>query len=90
MEKAAIKEGKTAAEIWPNEPAGAAQKDTDARWTLKFAKGRPAVDGKAQIDTAIPRFGYKTSIAICRAFGFIPRARSPMERALMAECSGRS
>lgn len=70
-EKAAIKEGKTAAEIWPDEPARAAQKDTDARWTLKFAKGRPAVDGKPQIDIAIPSFGYKSSIAICRAFGFI-------------------
>lgn len=43
-EKAAIKEGRTAAEIWPDEPARAAQKDTDARWTLKFAKGRPAAD----------------------------------------------
>jgi IS5 family transposase len=41
-EKSAIKEGKTAAEICPDEPARAAQKYTDARWTLKFAKGRPA------------------------------------------------
>lgn len=30
-EKAAIKAGKTAAEIWPDKPAKAAQKDTDAR-----------------------------------------------------------
>jgi len=30
-EKRAIKAGKTAAEIWPDEPAKAAQKDTDAR-----------------------------------------------------------
>jgi IS5 family transposase len=29
-EKAAIRAGKTAAEIWPDEPAKAAQKDTDA------------------------------------------------------------
>ena len=34
-EKAAIKAGKSAAEIWPDQPAKAAQKDTDARWTLK-------------------------------------------------------
>ncbi len=74
-EKAAIKEGKTAAEIWPDEPARAAQKDTDARWTLKFAKGRPAADGKPQIDIAIPSFGYKSSIAICRAFGFIRKGK---------------
>jgi len=74
-EKAAIKEGKTAAQIWPDEPARVAQKDTDARWTLKFAKGRPAADGKPQIDIAIPSFGYKSSIAICRAFGFIRKCK---------------
>lgn len=78
-EKAAIKEGKTAAEIWPDDPARAAQKDTDARWTLKFAKGRPAADGQGgfrpQIDIAIPSFGYKSSIAICRAFGFIRKGK---------------
>ena len=74
-EKAAIKEGKSAAEIWPDEPARAAQKDTDARWTLKFAKGRPAADGKPQIDIAIPSFGYKSSIGICRAFGFIRKCK---------------
>lgn len=38
LEREAIKAGRTAAEIWPDEPARAAQKDTDARWTLKFAK----------------------------------------------------
>jgi IS5 family transposase len=37
-ERMAVKEGKSAAEIWPDEPAKARQKDTDARWTLKFAK----------------------------------------------------
>src|ERR1700712_3265869 len=52
-EKEAIKEGKTAGEIWPDEPARAAQKDTDARWTLKFAKARPTADGKPGIDIAI-------------------------------------
>ena len=75
LEKTAIKQGKTAAEIWPDEPARAAQKDTDARWTLKFAKGRPAADGKPQIDIAIPSFGYKSSIAICQAFGFIRKCK---------------
>lgn len=75
LEKAAIKEGKTAAEVWPDEPARAAQKDTDARWTLKFAKGRPAGDGKPQIDIAIPSFGYKSSVSICRTFGFIRKGK---------------
>jgi IS5 family transposase len=70
-EKAAIKEGKTGAEIWPDDPAKAAQKDTDARWTLKFAKARALPDGRPGIDIAIPSFGYKSSIAICRRYGFI-------------------
>jgi len=70
-EKAGIKEGKSALEIWPSEPAKAAQKDTDARWTLKFAKARALPDGRPGIDIAIPSFGYKSSIAICRRYGFI-------------------
>lgn len=70
-EKAAVKAGRSAAEIWPDEPARARQKDVDARWTLKFAKARPTADGKPQPDIAIPSFGYKSSISICRAFGFI-------------------
>lgn len=74
-EKDAIKEGKTAGEIWPDEPARAAQKDTDARWTLKFAKARPTPDGKPGIDIAIPSFGYKSSISICRGFGFIRKCK---------------
>lgn len=74
-EKAAIKEGKSAREIWPDQPAKAAQKDIDARWTLKFAKARPLLGGKPGTDIAIPSFGYKSSIAICRRFGFIRRGK---------------
>ena len=74
-EKDAIKAGKSAAEIWPGQPAKAAQKDTDARWTLKFAKGRALPGGKPGIDIAIPSFGYKSSIAICRRHGFIRRGK---------------
>lgn len=74
-EKAAVKDGKSAGEIWSEEPAKARQKDTDARWTLKFAKARPTVDGKPQVDIAIPSFGYKSSISIYRAFGFIRRCK---------------
>lgn len=55
--------------------AQAAQKDTDARWTLKFAKARPTPDGKPQADIAIPSFGYKSSISICRRFGFIRKGK---------------
>ena len=74
-EKDAIRGGKSAAEIWPDQPAKAAQKDTDARWTLKFVKGRPLPGGRPGIDIAIPSFGYKSSVAICRRYGFIRRGK---------------
>lgn len=74
-EKEAIKAGKTASEIWPAQPAKAAQKDTDARWTVKFAKARPLPGGRPGMDIAIPSFGYKSSIAICRRYGFIRSAK---------------
>jgi transposase, IS5 family len=74
-EKDAIKAGKTACQIWPDEPARAAQKDTDARWTVKFAKAKPSPGGKPGIDIAIPSFGYKSSISICRTFGFIRKGK---------------
>ena len=44
-EKAAIKAGQAAGEIWPGEPAKAARKDTDARWTVKFRKAKLRPDG---------------------------------------------
>ena len=67
VEKEAIKAGKTAREIWSDEPRKAAQKDTDARWTLKIGgKIRYRLDG-----TPLPVFGYKSHIAIDRRFGFI-------------------
>ena len=73
-EKDAIKAGKTAEEVWPDKPAKAAQKDVDARWTVKFSKARPAVNGRPQIDIAIPSFGYKNHVAIDQRFGFIRKS----------------
>lgn len=71
-EKAAIKEGKSANEIWPDEPNKAAQKDTDARWTLKIGgKVRYRPDGTPLPQIALPVFGYKSHISIDRRFGFI-------------------
>jgi hypothetical protein len=71
-EKAAIKDGKTADEIWPDEPNKAAQKDTDARWTLKIGgKIRYRPDGTPLPQIALPVFGYKSHISIDRRFGFI-------------------
>ena len=46
-EKEAIKAAKSATAIWPDQPAKTAQKDTDVRWTVKFAKARPLPDGRS-------------------------------------------
>lgn len=75
-EKARIKAGETAAEIWPDQPAKARQKDTDARWTVKFSKAKPGADGKPQIDIAVPTFGYKSHISIDRRHGVIRRSKT--------------
>lgn len=72
-EKAQIKEGKTAKEIWPENPARARQKDSDARWTVKFTKAKPAEDGSKPVDIAIPAFGYKSHVSIDRRHGVIRR-----------------
>lgn len=72
-EKEAIKAGASARDIWPDKPAKAAQKDVDARWTIKFAKAKPAADGTPRIDIAIPTFGYKAHISIDRRHGVIRR-----------------
>lgn len=71
-EKSAIKDGKTADEIWPDEPNKANQKDTDARWTLKIGgKTRFDANGNPLPDIATPTFGFKSHIAIDKRFGFI-------------------
>jgi len=71
-EKADIKAGKTAAQIWPDKPAKVRQKDVDARWTVKVSKAKADEAGKAkQVDIAVPAFGYKNHAAIDRRHGFI-------------------
>lgn len=71
-EREAIKSGKSAGDIWPDEPNKAAQKDTDARWTLKVGgKVRYRADGTPLPMIALPVFGYKSHISIDRRFGFI-------------------
>ncbi|WP_027289866.1 IS5 family transposase [Rhodovibrio salinarum] len=74
-EKAAIKAGKRAREIWPEKPAKARQKDVDARWTVKVSKAKPAEDGTPRIDIAIPTFGYKSHISMDRRHGIIRRQK---------------
>ncbi|NWG93458.1 MAG: IS5 family transposase [Parvularculaceae bacterium] len=68
-EKAAIKAGKSADEIWDN-PHKAAQKDAQARWTIKYSKKKDDAP-KGQVDIAIPSFGYKSHVMTDRAHGFI-------------------
>lgn len=70
-EKAAIKEGRVP-ENWKDKPAKLAQKDRDARWTVKYTKAKPREDGSLpSVDLAIPAFGYKNHVSIDRSFGLI-------------------
>lgn len=70
-EKKAIKDGRIP-EAWKGKPAKLAQKDRDARWTVKYTKAKPREDGSTPaVDLAIPAFGYKNHVAVDRAFGLI-------------------
>ena len=69
-EKAAIRAGR-GPEGWMNKPAKLAQKDRDARWTVKFFKAKPSEDGSPRIDIAVPSFGYKNHVGIDRCHGLI-------------------
>ncbi|MGJ8573091.1 MAG: IS5 family transposase [Hoeflea sp.] len=74
-EKAAIKAGDIP-EGWQDKPAKLAQKDRDARWTVKYSKANqptqtPTPAATRQHDIAIPMFGYKNHAAIDRVHGFI-------------------
>jgi len=74
-EKRAIKAGEVPQE-WQDKPAKLAQKDRDARWTVKYSKAKKPVDTPSstaakQHDIAIPLFGYKNHAAIDQRNGFI-------------------
>jgi transposase, IS5 family len=69
-EKRDIKAGRIP-EDWRNRPAKLAQKDRDARWTVKWSKGKPAEDGSVRLDIAVPAFGYKNHVGIDRRHGLI-------------------
>jgi transposase, IS5 family len=74
-EKALIRQGKAADEIWPDAPAKAAQKDIDARWTMKRGSLKRSEAGEARAPVPaqimVPMFGYKNHAGIDRTFGFI-------------------
>ncbi len=56
-EKADLKAGKIP-DDWKPKPAKLRQKDRDARWTVKFSKGKVDDEGKEhKRDIAIPVFG---------------------------------
>ena len=69
-EKRDIKEGRIPAG-WADKPAKLAQKDRDARWTVKWSKAKPAEDGSPRMDLAVPAFGYKNHVGIDRRHGLI-------------------
>ena len=74
-ERDAIKEGKSAQEIWSDNPNKAAQKDVDARWTVKIGgKIRHRSDGSPMQRISQPEYGYKVHNSIDRRFGFIRKS----------------
>ena len=75
-ERAAIKKGRSAKQIWRGKPSKAHQKDVDARWTLKIGgKVRYRPDGTPLPQIATPVFGYKNHISIDRRYGFIRKSK---------------
>lgn len=72
-ERVQIKAGRTAAEIWPEKPARARQKDVCGRWTVKYSKATVRADGTKPVDIAIPVCGHKSHISIDRMHGIIRR-----------------
>jgi hypothetical protein len=88
-EKEAIKAGKTASEIWPNEPNKAAQKDIDARWTLKIGgKIRYRPDGTPLPQIALPVFATNPTSPSTGASASSERVRPLRPHAPMGGCCG--
>lgn len=73
-EKQAIKAGRIPEE-WQDKPKKLAQKDRDARWTLKRARAKAPAETelKQRVEIAVPVFGYKNHVSIDRAYGFVRR-----------------
>jgi len=68
-EKRDIKEGKVPEE-WKDNPHKLAQKDMDARWTLKRGR-KPDPAKRNAVEIAIPVFGYKNHLGADVTHGFI-------------------
>jgi transposase len=69
-EKAILKAGEIPQD-WKGKPKKLAQKDRDARGTIKYSKAKPAEDGIKRVDFAVPTFGYKNHVGIDRRYGLI-------------------
>ena len=73
-EKERARAGESASAIWPGAPARAAQKDTDARWTVRYSRARKSAEGAQDaglVDISVPHFGYKNHISIDRKWRFV-------------------
>jgi transposase, IS5 family len=68
-EKRDIKDGKVPEE-WKDNPHKLAQKDMDARWTLKRGR-KPDPAKHKEVEIAIPVFGYKNHLGTDVTHGFI-------------------
>jgi transposase, IS5 family len=71
-EKQALKDGRVP-EDWQDKPAKLAQKDRDARWTVKTTKAKSREGETPMIDLAIPEFGYQNHISADRRHRLIRR-----------------
>jgi transposase, IS5 family len=67
-EKRTIKHGGIPEE-WKAKPAKLAQKDRDARWTVKYSKAKPREDGKKQSIWPFPPSAIRTTSASIRPTG---------------------
>ena len=73
-EKERARAGESASAIWPDDPARAAQKDTDARAVVSYSRARKTAEGEQDaglVDISIPHFGYKNHISIDRKWRFV-------------------
>ena len=70
-EREAIKSGKSAKDIGPDEPNKAARRTSCALDAQDWRESRYRADGTPLPVIALPVFGYKSHISIDRRFGFI-------------------
>ena len=69
-EKKVIKEGRVP-DAWRDKPAKLAQKDRDARWTVKYSKAKPVRMACRGSILPFRAFGYKNHVSIDRCHGLI-------------------